>query len=65
MKTDLIAQEEAATILRVNRVTLWRWQKERQILPEIRVGNRPLYKRRDVEAYARKLEESRKQRAAA
>ena len=65
MKADLVAQKEAAAILGVERTTLWRWQKERQVIPEIRVGNRPLYMRQDVEAYARKLAENRKQRAAA
>lgn len=53
---ELLTQGEAARILRVDRTTLSRWQRERHVMPTIRVGRRPVYDKRDVEAYLVHLE---------
>ena len=47
---ELLTQGEAARILRVDRTTLSRWQRERHVMPTIRVGRPPVYDKLAVEA---------------
>lgn len=48
-KKSLLSSTEVSKTLGVNKSTLWRWEKERYLIP-IRIGNKIRYKKTDVDA---------------
>lgn len=40
---ELLTQTQAAEYLGVSKPTLWRWQKEKYLVPTSRIGMRPMY----------------------
>lgn len=50
--TELIGIKEAADILGVSQVTVWRWVKEGKLLPTSRIGKQAIFKRTSIEEHA-------------
>lgn len=52
MEEQLLSQQEAAKVLGVTRVTLWRWLRDGQIKASVRVnGKVPHFRRQDLDEY--------------
>lgn len=50
--TTLLTANEVAELLNVDKSTLWRWEKNKQLVP-IRIGSKVRYKSSDVEQIKR------------
>lgn len=50
--TTLLTANEVAELLNVDKSTLWRWEKNKQLVP-IRIGSKVRYKSSDVEKIKR------------
>ena len=55
---QLLTTDEVATMLKVSKMTLHRWN-QRGILPKIELGSKRRYRRIDIEAFIEKSREER------